>query len=107
MLQSQNAATALGQNRIVRRQDRSQKVIPMQALDQIHNRDGIELVQIAGGFISEQHSRFGYERPRNSHALLLPPRQFSGSLPRPRSQPDFSQRFMGFPERFAIGGVTH
>ena len=91
MLQPQNAATALGQNRIMSRQDRSQQVFLMQALDQIHNRDSIEFVEIAGRFIGEQHSRFSHERSRNRHSLLLPPRQFGSSLLRPRSQPHFAK----------------
>ena len=59
---------------------------------------GIVFVQIAGGFIRQQHRRFVHQRSRNRHALLLSPGQLRSPVLRPRCQPHFlSQRLSGLP----------
>jgi len=78
----------------------------MQALNQIHNCEGVEFVEIAGGFIGQQHSRLGHERPRNRHALLLSSGQFRRSVLRTSSQPNFSEPFIGPLERLGVSDVV-
>jgi acyl-CoA thioesterase-1 len=88
-------------------QDGSQQVRAMQALNQIHNCQGVEFIEIAGGFIGQQHSRLGHERPRNRHALLLSSGQLRRSVLGTSSQPNFGEPFIGPLERLGISNVAH
>ncbi len=49
----------------------------MQPFQQLKHGPSILLVQISGGFICQQHGRFGDKRPSDRDTLLFP----SGKLP--------------------------
>src|SRR5262245_47656377 len=72
MLQMQNTVTTLCQKKIMCRQDGSQTMRAMQALDQIHDCGSVLFVQISCGFIGQQDCGLVDQSARNRHSLLLP-----------------------------------
>jgi len=78
VLQLQHAICAPRQNCVVRSQDGGEPVLTMQPLHQLKNGHCVSLVQVAGGFVSQQQGRLLNERASDRHTLLLP----SGQLPR-------------------------
>jgi hypothetical protein len=91
MFQSHHAIASCGQRQIVRRDKRRQAMRAMQPFQQLEHSPSIQLVQISGRFICQQHTRPCDERPGYRYTLLFPARKFPCTVFGPVLQPNLRQ----------------
>ena len=63
-------------------------MLPVEIVQQIENFFAGPQIQIACGFIGEQHPWRSYQRPGQDHTLLFAARKFTGPVRRARAKSD-------------------
>jgi hypothetical protein len=64
----------------------------IEALEQSHDLERELRIEIAGGFIRNEQCRFGDDRPRDAHPLLLAGRELQGAIALMAEQADLVER---------------
>ena len=88
---SENTIAAAGKSQVMGDENGSELVGPMQALDERKDHLAGPEVEVTGWLIREQDLGVCHQSARQNDTLLLPSRQLSRAMRRPRREPDFLQ----------------
>src|SRR5664280_1629376 len=94
ILQVDDPLGVLCHHRVVRHDDNGGALV-MQFQQQLHDLFPGMAVQVAGGFVGDDHDRIGDQGARNRHALLLAARKLLGLVVHAVSQPDLLEHIFG------------
>jgi hypothetical protein len=107
MFQAEDAIAAARKHGIVRHDQRSQPVGPVQALHQVEDGLGVLLIEVAGGLIGQEHGRIVHQRARNGRSLLLPAGEFARAVVCAGGQSHLFEPMIRLTESFAARDSAH